>query len=996
MCKYVAIMKQSLSNRLKISHSLSIENSDLVDIPGAIMRVAYILNGVNDEGKKLPLGPVNMKAIRYLMILYLASLSSTSKFLARIQDNDLYFSMPNLLKISKNVSIPLKFDRTRSLDIYKIHATNELVNIRKYSDGTRVAITEAGRRNCTEILRDLIITNYPEEKNIYLQPTKLIKNVTNRELLSLEEFLNRTDVIPLFTRSPKFYGREKELQIIENFLKDHSKRILFVTGDGGIGKTRLVLESLKRMSTFAQNENWNIFFLPPYKTITDLPTTDNLLLVLDDAKRYTGNIHLVLDQVINNPQEFISKIIIIERNTFADEIESYIKQKNGDFQRLNLQKENLTFFLSENFLTLDKKTAEEIDSMCHGNYDYASFCAEYHNKGGKFDKELMSIISWKLERYVDDIARRSSINNSDVKFNLKILSLIMPFDWVYDSQFLKKLLHDYDSFMKILFDSKYKYENEFIFSEGSTFIIKPDPISDYFKLTALEDEKFENQILDLMKVFPSRLVYHMSLVRKSNYTQLKNYQIIGAKSWLMLNEMGATTFEYFDAIDTLSYVFTTFGDMTDTFVKMNPKQWIESFEQFFSESPPSTILDNLIRSLFQAYVHYAKNGYFEECSKILDHFDRLYVKYNDKKLEIIQGVCYEVMCDHIKENRPEKLNRYTLNIRQLYKKYPSELSTVLASVLVKGLLYYRSNGTLTDAQRIFRYTDELKKLYDRHTTEKMATIWCSGIVVSIDIYLKHKLYSKALDEYNVGRTLSQKYSNEKINDYLNYIRHKVKKLLQTDNDYRDVGLESIVDENVLRPAPAEYHIIDDTILKNISIVDFDTHRITHGGIFVFVLTNQVLPYMDLNTELEIKDYYDYRRMHVIINITILDDNNRELNLTLCPNRISNDLNLSMMLKYISESTTDSLTDLLVGEATIGIVNERGYDIIRNPNITAKEKDQLLSRNNCVPKVITKGFPTITKLLDELRKPNYEEQYEKDGYCPYCKKDYNNKVLDNAA
>jgi AAA+ ATPase superfamily predicted ATPase len=54
----------------------------------------------------------------------------------------------------------------------------------------------------------------------------------------------------------KFYGREKELSLIENFfntVKNKGSRILVITGRRRIGKTRLVLESVK-------NKNYLYFF----------------------------------------------------------------------------------------------------------------------------------------------------------------------------------------------------------------------------------------------------------------------------------------------------------------------------------------------------------------------------------------------------------------------------------------------------------------------------------------------------------------------------------------------------------------------------------------------------------------------------------------------------------------------------------------------------------------------------------------------------------------
>ena len=54
----------------------------------------------------------------------------------------------------------------------------------------------------------------------------------------------------------RFYGREKEISLIEHFfatVKNKGSRILVITGRRRIGKTRLVVESVK-------NENYLYFF----------------------------------------------------------------------------------------------------------------------------------------------------------------------------------------------------------------------------------------------------------------------------------------------------------------------------------------------------------------------------------------------------------------------------------------------------------------------------------------------------------------------------------------------------------------------------------------------------------------------------------------------------------------------------------------------------------------------------------------------------------------
>jgi hypothetical protein len=964
------------------------EGSNLIDPATAIIKVAHILNGKDEYGNNLPVGPVNMRSNRYLILLYLATVSPRHTSLGKIYGERIYFSAPNLKKIAKSLYIPLNFDRQRCIeDVYSIHSKQNLVEIRTENNYRRISLTDLGITKCLDILRDLIITNFPEEKDqFFSKGSSKVYSITDNNILSLDVYLKRRDIIPLFEKYPVFYGRRNEMELIENFLNDKRKQILFITGEGGIGKTRLVLETLKQRNTINHPQDWNVFFLNPYGKLLDLPNRNKVLIVLDDAKRYSEVIHIVLDMVINPPTGHEIKMLIIERNIFADEIQGYIRQKNGELQMLTLSAGDLSSFLMGNFMMMDEETSNEIASKCHGNFDYAAFCAEYRNNGGKISEDLMSIISWKIEKYIENIAQRTGINNADIKFYLKILSIISPFDWVYEAQFVKNSLNNFDQFMNILFDSKSRYENNIIFSEDSLYFMKPDPVADYFKLIALEDDKFKNILIDLMKYFPYRIIYHIASVRKTNYQQTRNYVMILGESWLLLNKIEAITQEYFEAIDALSYILTIWDNSSTNVIQMNPRKWIESFEQSFIQEPPTEIKNNLLRSLFNAYVYYNDKDLSEYCSRILDYFNRLFHKYNDKDFELIQAICLEVRCDHyIKENAIDKLNRSVLIIRQLYRKYPSDLDSVLATVLVKSLLFYKTHNIMNASQRIYKYTDELKSLFNQNPTQKMAIIWCAGLVVAIEIYLTNKLFNKALYEYSLVKSIFDKYPIEKIENYLASITRNMKYLISKDEDYRNKGLETVISEGIYKPAPLEFSQIKKSSQRSEMIVDYEVHQIVYDGIFVFVLSNEVLPSMNASTDLMVQDHF--KDMHVFISIKYQKDSDGGLLLIICPNRISNDLSLSRMVRYMDKSTTDSLTGDLINEATIGIANQKCYDILRNPSLTDDEKYKLMISNDCEYQAVSKGFPTISLLLSFMQDPEFSDLYRKVDYCLYCNKNY---------
>jgi hypothetical protein len=142
------------------------ENLDLIDLPTAIIRVARILNGKDEFGNKLPLGPTHMRSIRYLMLLCLATYSPRHKSHGKSYGKRIYFPAHILKNIASSLYIPLDFDRQRCIkDVYMEHAKENLVEIKSENKYRRISLTDLGAVKCVDILRDLIMSNFPEEKD---------------------------------------------------------------------------------------------------------------------------------------------------------------------------------------------------------------------------------------------------------------------------------------------------------------------------------------------------------------------------------------------------------------------------------------------------------------------------------------------------------------------------------------------------------------------------------------------------------------------------------------------------------------------------------------------------------------------------------------------------------------------------------------------------------------------------------------------------------------
>ena len=175
------------------------------------------------------------------------------------------------------------------------------------------------------------------------------------------------------------------MERLNEFLENQNKPIMLVTGEGGAGKTRLILEFVKYLQkNINYNNAYNAYFINPYNETIPISISENSLLILDDAERQFINLNKLVDLVLNSKKYSQSKLILIERSIFRNHIENIIKEKNAGPEILYLNKGQIVTFLKQNFPRIDEHTAEKIERDCRESFDYAAICAEYYNiSGGK-------------------------------------------------------------------------------------------------------------------------------------------------------------------------------------------------------------------------------------------------------------------------------------------------------------------------------------------------------------------------------------------------------------------------------------------------------------------------------------------------------------------------------------------------------------------------------------------------------------------------------------
>ena len=138
----------------------------------------------------------------------------------------------------------------------------------------------------------------------------------------------------LFNYCHPFVGREGVVARIQAFMKS-DKRILILSGRGGIGKSKILYE-FANAHTCHEGEVQLVFLREGVEisesSLKQLPPRRQTVIVVDDAHR-RSDLGVLLD-ALNQHSQAIPKLILTSRSTHTNDIEGQIAQKNIDLKEI--------------------------------------------------------------------------------------------------------------------------------------------------------------------------------------------------------------------------------------------------------------------------------------------------------------------------------------------------------------------------------------------------------------------------------------------------------------------------------------------------------------------------------------------------------------------------------------------------------------------------------------------------------------------------------------
>jgi len=350
----------------------------------------------------------------------------------------------------------------------------------------------------------------------------LTRLLVENPLIPLEEFERRAEIEPLLKY--EFVGRESELEGLRKFLES-DKKVFLLTGDGGVGKTRLAIEFAREVAKRkVSNGNWDVYFIDQdrefkYPVVSNVLGNRNTLLILDDASRYR-NRDRVIGFIQNPPEGRNIKLLLIDRPIFKGFIINEVKERGMSVEELQIGGGDISSFIERNF-EIRREDAERIQKESEGNFVIAIFLAEYYRDKGRIGKQKEAI-DYRIEKYKKDIREHTGIPIDDIENTLFLLSLLTPIEWKKDSKYIQEVLNHLPAYEFYYLKKVIGLAGRdfFILKSGEKYVFRYDLIAEYFLSQFMEREDFDEIVKEFLPYMPSRISYNILMTLRFFYSKI--------------------------------------------------------------------------------------------------------------------------------------------------------------------------------------------------------------------------------------------------------------------------------------------------------------------------------------------------------------------------------------------------------------------------------------------------------------------------------------------
>ena len=323
------------------------------------------------------------------------------------------------------------------------------------------------------------------------------------------------------------YGRDNEIDQFRSFVRDTDKRLLVMSGSGGIGKTKLAIEFAKTVEQ--EHHDYEPLFVQIAedsfeKALADIPPNRNYIFFVDDAHDYLDNLGGI-KILLNSAGYSKSKAVLITRKPFKASLRGIFSSTLPDYAIHEMKISKLSFEETKEFIqsktrVQDSAFLNELAQMGRDTPLIAVMVIYLFNEGVDLTSLTEdALVELAFESYLGDIFSEH-LPESDKKHRelLNWLSGIAPID-VENEQISAKLseLLEVKLYEINLYRDTLKNYGLLV-QYGRKQRVFPGPLSDYIleKACFLSDgqpSSFHNSLLEeFLPLFPINLIKNLARV----------------------------------------------------------------------------------------------------------------------------------------------------------------------------------------------------------------------------------------------------------------------------------------------------------------------------------------------------------------------------------------------------------------------------------------------------------------------------------------------------
>ncbi len=474
-----------------------------------------------------------------------------------------------------------------------------------------------------------------------------------REIIQLKDYKLafekelKTSIKDNFTLNNQFVSRESYLQEMEFFFKDNSISTAVISGEAGIGKTRLCIESFRRF--IDDDDDWKALVMTSQRVDIEkiaevLVSEKNLSILIDDAHNYSPQAISDLKSLVDlHKGKNKIKLILTVRTVLLSQILRNIKEyKQGEIKKINLEK--LSPEDTEKFLEIELKEyvprlsfyLSDLTAITNGRpILIVTLVREIMNGTTdilkiKKDNFLRDYVSNFFEEFCTVMSNESGIEKFRINNIIKLFCLLEPVN-LTDKELLKRIADNEKinlTDLETLFE-KLKNHN-YILNEYEASI-KPDFYSDILLGQTIKSREWLSDKIAVYSDFMKNIIVNLAVVLEEISKETEG-DFIDTLLYEYIKNIDTSSFRELDSIlKTISSIvyfkpqiaYKTVDKMFSVFDNLkHPLHKYLKRPLLYNDSTVSRI-ENL---LFQ--LSYMENYYGE----VFNLLKILYLRVKDKKL----------------------------------------------------------------------------------------------------------------------------------------------------------------------------------------------------------------------------------------------------------------------------------------------------------------------------------------------------------------------------